>query len=269
MKLKGKVFVVTGGGSGMGRELVIQLIKKGVRAVAIADINETGMKETAQIAGEHKVSTHLLNVIDKTAVENLPAQIIETHGQIDGIINNAGIIHPFKKINDLDYCDMERVMNINFFGTLYMCKSFLPHLLERPEAHIVNISSMGGFIPFPGQTFYSASKAAVKLLTEGMYAELRNTGVHTTIIHPGAIKTNISTNSNVAIDQKADKKTKRKSIPTMAADQAVKRMINAIENNKYRVLIGSDARLLDFLYRLTPRYAVHFIIRKMGALMAN
>ncbi|MEK3683510.1 SDR family NAD(P)-dependent oxidoreductase [Paenibacillus sp. FSL R10-2736] len=120
----------------------------------------------------------------------LPEQVIDQHGKVDGIINNAGIIHPFLKVNELEYDKIKLVMDINFYGTLYMVKSFLPYLLKRPVAHIANVSSMGGFLPVPGQTIYGASKAAVKLLTEGLRAELKDTNVKVTLVFPGGVSTN-------------------------------------------------------------------------------
>lgn len=260
MTIKDKVFIITGGGSGMGRQLAIGLVRKGARA-AIADINETGMAETAELAGTSKVSVHPLNISDRVAVEAFAAEVIARYGKVDGLINNAGIIQPFIDVKDLDYPRIERIMNINFYGTLYMTKAFLPHLLERPEAYLMNISSMGGFFPFPGQTFYGASKAAVKLLTEGLYAELRRTNVHVTLVYPGAVNTNIMANSGVA---PAGAPAGGKAYRALAADKAAAIMIDAIERNKYRVLVGSDARFMDFLYRLSPRRAINYITGKMG-----
>lgn len=144
MKVQGKVVVVTGGGSGMGRALVLQLLGKGARVAAV-DLNAASLQETARLAqaGE-RLSTHVLNITQREAVEALPAEVIARHGAVDGLINNAGIIQPFVRVNDLDYSAIERVMNVNFYGTLYMIKAFLPHFLQRPEAHIVNISSPSG-----------------------------------------------------------------------------------------------------------------------------
>lgn len=247
----------------MGRELTIQLVGKGAR-VAIADINEENMAETAKIAGQDKVSTHVLNIADRAAVESFPEKVIAAHGQVDAIINNAGIIQPFVDVNELDYDRIERVMNVNFYGTLYMCKSFLPYLLQRPEAHIANVSSMGGFIPFPGQTFYGASKAAVKLLTEGLYAELMDSNVHVTVIHPGAVNTNITSNSGVhSAAMEAAQKDETASKLAMSADKAAAEMISGIEKNSFRVLVGKDAAVLDTLYRIMPKKAVRFIVKQM------
>lgn len=266
MKLHNKIIVVTGAGSGMGRELTIQLVQRGAR-VAMADINEQNMQETAQLAGPDKVSVHVLNVADKAAVDAFPEAVIKAHGTVDGIINNAGIIQPFVHVKDLDFERIERIMHINFYGTLYMVKAFLPHLLKRPEAHIANVSSMGGFIPFPGQTLYGASKAAVKLLTEGLYAELKNTNVRVTIIFPGAVNTNIVANSGVQLlPAAADPEQAARALP---ASKAATIMLDGIEKNAFRILVGSDARMLDTIYRFNPRYAVNFIVKQMGKMVSS
>lgn len=263
MKVKNKIIVVTGAGSGMGRELTLQLVKKGAR-VAIADINEQSMAETAMLAGESNVSIHKLNIADRASVEKFPEAVIKYHGCIDGIINNAGIIQPFEDVKDLDYEKIERIMNINFYGTLYMTKSFLPYLLKRPEAHIANVSSMGGFIPFPGQTLYGASKAAIKLLTEGLYAELRGTQVGVTVIYPGAVNTNIMSNSGVKSATEEAESKKSQGNMALSAEKAAAIMINAIEKNKFRVMVGKDARMLDILYRINPRMAIKIIVKLMS-----
>src|SRR6478735_10532789 len=219
MKIKDKVIVVTGAGSGMGRELTLQLVKKGAK-VAMADINEQGMEETAKMAEASNVSIHKLNIAEREAVEKFPDEVIKLHGCVDGIINNAGIIQPFVDVKDLGYDVIERIMNINFYGTLNMTKSFLPHLLKRPKAHIANVSSMGGFIPFPGQTFYGASKAAVKLFTEGLFAELQGTSVGVTVIHPSAVNTNIMSNSGIKSAAEEAESKKSQAGRTLSAEKA-------------------------------------------------
>jgi short-subunit dehydrogenase len=271
MKIQNKVIVVTGGGNGIGRELVLNLLSKGA-SVAAVDINEAALQETASLAGDKKdkLSTHVLNITDKDAVAVLPEQVISTHSAVDGIINNAGIIQPFVRVKDLDYAAIERVMNVNFYGTLYMTKAFLPHLLTRPEAHIANISSMGGFLPVPGQSIYGASKAAVKLFTEGLYSELLNTNVCVTVVFPGAIGTNIAANSGVGDSLKVDSETQRKMpIQPLAPAKAAQIIVEGIEQNRYRVLVGSDSVFMDFIYRLSPRYAANFIFKQMKLLLGE
>ncbi|HNX21517.1 MAG TPA: SDR family oxidoreductase [Bacteroidales bacterium] len=265
MKTKNKIWVVTGAGSGIGRELTLQLVGKGAK-VAMLDINMEGMQESAELAGKGNVSIHQVNIADKFSIEKLTEELIQKYGTIDGIINNAGIIQPFVKVNELSYEKIEQIMNVNFYGTLYLTKSFLPHLLTRPEAHIVNISSMGGFIPFPGQTVYSASKAAVKILTEGLYAELKETSVRVTVVHPGAIATNITANSGME-PPKIGADTKKAAMKAMPAKDAARIIIEGIEKNKFRVLVGQDANFLDTFYRISPKRAIEFIVKKMSKML--
>ena len=268
MKVAGKVIVVTGAGSGMGRELVLELLRRNARVFAV-DLNETSLRATAAIAPTRAkdLATFVLNITDKKGVDALPARVIERFGQVDGVINNAGIIQPFVKLADLDYRDIDRVMDVNFRGALYMTKAFLPVLMARPEAHIVNTSSMGGFLPVPGQTIYGASKAAVKLMTEGLYAEMAGTTVHVTVVFPGAVGTNITANSGVAIPTMgAD--TEKMAARVLAADKAAKIILDGMEKNAFRVLVGSDAKLMDRLYRLNPKRATGFITRQMRQLLS-
>ncbi|MCD8505906.1 MAG: SDR family NAD(P)-dependent oxidoreductase [Alkalibacterium thalassium] len=262
MKVNGKTIVVTGGGSGMGRELVLELAKRGARVAAV-DINKEAVLETARLAPEskEKISTHVVNITEREAIEKLVDEVKEFHGIVDGIINNAGIIQPFIDVNDLGYDKIDQVMNVNFYGTLYMVKSFLPELLKRPEAHILNVASMGGFLPVPGQSIYGASKAAVKLMTEGLHSELTDTNVGVTIAFPGAIKTNIMKNSKV--ERKATTDTSGKEYKLTLADDAAKIMIDAIESNAYRVMVGNDAKMMDRMYRVMPKKAAAIIAKKL------
>lgn len=269
MNVQGKTVVVTGGGSGMGRELTLLLLKKGARVAAL-DINEATLQETATLAGDHqgRLSTHVVNITDRAAVSALPEQVIALHGAVDGVINNAGIIQRFVKIKDLDYADIERVFNVNLWGVVNMTKAFLPHLLKRPEGHIVNISSMGGFLPVPGQTAYGASKAAVKLFTEGLHSELLATNVHVTVVFPGAVATNISTNSGVSFERPAGAEQQSK-IKVLPASEAAEIIVDGMEKNKYRVLVGSDAKTMDFLSRLMPERAAKIIYTQMRSLLGD
>lgn len=266
MNVRNKVIVVTGAGNGMGREIVLNLLAKGA-SVAAVDMNETALQETANLAADQKanLATFVLNVTDKGAVDALPEKVIAHFGAVDGVINNAGIIQPFVRLNDLQFDAIERVLNVNLYGTLYMLKAFLPHLLNRPVAHVVNVSSMGGFLPVPGQTVYGASKAAVKLLTEGLYAELLNTNVKVTLVYPGAIGTNIASNSGVALSNGSSAESS--SIKMLAPAKAAEIIVNAIENDRYSVLVGSDAKFMDFIYRLNPKGAANFIYKQMKSLL--
>lgn len=245
----------------MGRELVLLLLAKGAKVITI-DINAAALEETVELAGNNasSVKTFVIDITDRRSVEELVPTAISQFGVVDGIINNAGIIQPFIKLNDLPFETIERVININLYGTLYITKAFLPHLIFRPEAHIVNVSSMGGFLPVPGQTIYGATKAAVKLLTEGLNSELKNTNVHVTVVFPGAVRTNIMGNSG--LDNAASMDDPRAAKIT-SAQQAAQVIIGGMESNQYRVLVGKDAKFMDFLYRLNPKAAAAFIGKRM------
>jgi short-subunit dehydrogenase len=146
-----------------------------------------------------------------------------------------------------------------------MVKAFLPRLIERPEAYIANVSSMGGFLPVPGQAMYGASKAAVKLMTEALYAELLETPVGVSVIMPGAIATNITTNSGVTLDL-PDEDSPRAG-KAMSADKAAKVIVDGIEEGELHILVGSDAKLMHLASRLAPGPAIRLIQRKMKDLL--
>lgn len=264
MKVQNKVIVVTGGGNGMGREMVLLLLKKGAKVAAI-DLRDTALEETKVLAGSlaTNLSLHIANIADKERVSELPAEITAAHGQIDGLINNAGIIQPFVPVSDLDFDVIERVLNVNLYGTLYMTKAFLPILLKRPEAHLANVSSMGGFMPFPKQTIYGASKAAVKLLSEGMAAELMDTNVKVSVIFPGAIGTDVTKNSGVEVGGRSAAEEEQMKKMTLSPDKAAEQIIEGIEANKVRIYVGKDSKMLNIFYRLSPNLAMKTIANKM------
>lgn len=268
MNVRDKVIVVTGAGSGIGRQVALEALRRGARVAAV-DVNPTTLEETAALAGAgERLSTHVVNITDRAAVEALPGAVMERFGAVDGIIHAAGIIQPFVRLKDLDYDAIDRVFAVNWLGTLYLTKTFLPILLQRPEGHIVNISSMGGFLPVPGQTIYGASKAAVKLLTEGLHSECAGTNVRVTVVFPGAVATNITTNSGVTIPTTgADaEKMARRITP---ADKAARIILDGMEKDAFRVMVGGDARMMDLLYRLHPSRAAAFITGKMKSLLPS
>jgi NAD(P)-dependent dehydrogenase (short-subunit alcohol dehydrogenase family) len=264
MKVENKVIIVTGGGSGMGRELVLNLLAKNAKVIAI-DINDSGLKGTTDLAGANGKSLHtfVIDITNKSAVENLLNQSLSLHGHVDGIVNNAGIIQPFVRLNELSYEVIERVINVNLYGTIFMVKTFLPHLLSRPEAHIINISSMGGFVPVPGQTMYGASKAAVKLLTEGLHSELIDTNVKVTVVFPGAINTNITKNSGLGDMIKSSDDTKKQAGNILSPVAAAQMIVDGMEGDQYRIYVGKDSKFMDLLCRWKPVFAARLINKKM------
>ncbi|MCU0266445.1 MAG: SDR family NAD(P)-dependent oxidoreductase [Actinomycetia bacterium] len=183
------------------------------------------------------------------------------HGAVDGLVNNAGIIQPFVPVAELGHEDIRRVLEVNLMGTINMVKAFLPLLLARPEAHIASVSSMGGCFPFPGQTLYGASKAGVRLLTEGLYAELLDTRVGVSVIMPGAVATAITENSGVSIAA-----TDSGGFPMTPPDRAARIMIDGIERNRLHVYVGRDAQVMSLTIRTAPRLAIRLVQKQMAKL---
>lgn len=267
MDFAGKVVVVTGAGGGIGRQLVVQLLDRGA-SIAAVDVSETALQGTLSAAGPRgqKVSLHVVDITDRERVCTLPGEVEERHGTVDILINNAGIIQPFVPFAELEHEVIDRVMNINVYGPIFMTRAFLPYLAKRPEAYIANVSSMGGFLPVPGQTLYGASKAAVKLLTEGLRAELAHSRIGVSVIMPGGVNTNITKNSGVVstAEQNADAKA-----PTSmtSPEAAARTIVEGIRRERARILVGRDARFMDILSRVAPVRAGKFISKMMASLL--
>ncbi|MFT3797305.1 SDR family NAD(P)-dependent oxidoreductase [Microbacterium sp.] len=267
MDINGNVFVVTGAGNGIGRQVALQLLREGAR-VAGVDLNEAGLAETASLAAAgERFSVHAVNITDRDAVAALPAQVIGAHGKVDGILNVAGVIQQFVKVIDLPYAEIEKVMNVNFWGVVNVVKAFLPELVARPAAAIVNVSSMGALAPVPGQAVYGASKAAVSLLTQALYAEFMGTNVAVTVVYPGAIGTNIAQNSGVSIAGAETADTQAAAAKTTSPEKAGAVIVEALRKGSYRATIGGDAAGLDKLSRFSPKRATEMIAGKMAALL--
>ncbi|BDB62146.1 MULTISPECIES: SDR family NAD(P)-dependent oxidoreductase [Rhodococcus] len=264
MQIRDRVFVVTGGGNGIGRDVVLELLVRGARVAAV-DLRAEALDGTRAlaVAYDDRLTTHTVDVSDSAAVEALVGEVTAAHGQVDGVANVAGIIQKFVPFADLPYDEMNKVLDVNYWGVVHMCKAFLPELLSRPEASLLNVSSMGAFVPVPGQSVYGASKAAVKLLTEGLYAELRTTKVAVTLVFPGAVRTGIAENSGAAIPGR----NTDASVRITSSAEAARRIADAIEKGTFRVCIGKDATMLDLLARLMPRRSIEFLAKKMGSLV--
>lgn len=266
MKVAGKVLVVTGGGGGIGQEVVLALLGRGARVAAV-DLREEALDGTvARAAAGDRLSVHALDVTDRAGVAAVREQVLAHHGQVDGVVNVAGIIHRFARVADLSFAEIEKVLAVNLWGTVNVTKTFLPDLLARPEASIVNVSSMGALAPVPGQSAYGASKAAVMLFTEGLYAELLGTDVGVTLVVPGGVGTDIATNSGAAIpgrDASSSDATSRLTTPQDAARQ----LVDGLERAAFRVVIGRDARAVERLARISPRRATELIARRMASLL--
>jgi short-subunit dehydrogenase len=263
MQISGKVFVVTGGGNGMGRQVTLGLAARGARVAAV-DLHQDALNETQRLAAlaGGQITTHVVNVTDRAAVGALPQQIVAVNGQVDGIVNIAGVIHRFVFYDELTTDEEERIMSVNFWGTVNMCRAFLPALKERPEAMIVNMSSLAALLPFAGQSFYGASKGAVKQFSEGLYAELMGSSVAVSTIFPGNISTNLTGNSGVTMIDAGGRK-----VSATTPEDAGRQIVIGIAKGKFRILVGNDARMLEKLVRLSPRGATRFIAKQMKSVL--
>ena len=254
--LQDGVAVVTGAGSGIGRALAQKLAQAG-SALALADVNEKGLQETAASLQKKtaEVTTHVLDVADESAVRAMAEGVVARHGRVTLLINNAGValIGTFQEIS-LD--DFRWLMNINFWGTVYGVKYFLPVLKQQPRAHIVNISSVFGLIAPAGQSAYSASKFAVRGFTECLRHELDGSNVSVTSVHPGGIATAIARKARLGANTPKATQTQSVTLFDKVArippEEAADTIVRGVEARKRRVLIGNDARMLDLLQRLRP-----------------
>lgn len=249
------VVVITGAASGIGRALAVRMANESVAGIAISDVNETGLNETAAMITGVPVSTHVMDVSKLDEVKQFADDVIAKHGRVTHLINNAGV-GVLGSFEHLSIEDFEWLMGINFWGVIYGCKVFLPLLKSQPQSHIVNVSSVFGFIAPEEQTAYCSSKFAVRGFTEGLRHELADSNVAVSCVHPGGIKTEIARNSRIGADTPEAWKQQgakffdkvAKTSPETAAEVIVK----GIKNRNPRILIGQDAYVISTLSRLFP-----------------
>lgn len=256
-KLANKVAVVTGAGSGMGKSLALLLAKKGC-SVAISDIDGAALENTAaSLSGVPvKVTTHSLDVADRLRMQKFADQVLEDHGKVNLLFNNAGV-SVTNTVEKMDYEDFEWLMNINFWGVVHGCKAFLPYLQQTDEAHIVNTSSIFGMIAVPSQAAYNASKFAVRGFSEALRQELKDSHIRVTCVHPGGVKTNIVKSSRFVPEDnqsltKEEFVSRFEQLANLTADEAAETIIRGIQKNKARILVGRDALLISILERIAP-----------------
>ena len=263
--LTDKVAAVTGAASGIGRALATNLAARGCH-LAISDVNEQGLAETASLVADKnvKVTTHIVDVANREQVYQYADDVVKEHGRVNIIINNAGVAVG-DSIEEVSYEDFEWIVGINFWGVVYGTKAFLPHLKKEPEGHVVNISSINGIVTNPLNGPYCSTKFAVKGFTETLRPGLKGTAVGVSSDHPGGTGTDIVRNSRIRrhinpnktpeelatdFDEKAVRNT---------ADFAAQTIISGIEKNKQRVLVGGDAKFMDRMTRLFPVTATRFV----------
>ena len=271
---KDKVAVITGAGSGMGRYLAILLAKDGADIVA-CDVNKETLDETVEMLRKHNVSvsSHLLDVADKEAIEALPQKVVDQHGKVDLVFNNAGV-STGKHFKDMEEENWDWVMDINLHGVINSTRAFIPHLKDRPEAAIINTSSIFGMVAVPGQTVYHATKFAVRGFTESLALEMAETNENLQVhcVHPGHVGTNIVANSRMdeesykeSLEQENNSsiftRNRPATIEEMAESfkeggkhpsKAAQIILNGVKKKKRRIFIGLDSKLLELSQRIFP-----------------
>jgi len=256
--IRGAAVAVTGAAGGIGRALTLELAARGAD-LALADRDETGLKAVAaEIGTGRKVTTHRVDVGEPGEIAAFAQAAIAEHPSLNIVVNNAGVAL-LGGFGEIDQSQMDWLMNINFWGVVHSTRAFLPHLATRPEAHIVNLSSIFGIIGPPGQTAYAASKFAVRGFSESLRHELQMAGspVRLSVVHPGGVATNIARNSRTGSGV-ADNARRLETIERFdrvaktSPQAAALRIIDGIEKDQPRILIGSDARMMDLLQRFRP-----------------
>jgi NAD(P)-dependent dehydrogenase (short-subunit alcohol dehydrogenase family) len=267
--VRGKVAVVTGAGSGIGRQLAFELAKRGAR-LALSDVDELGLAETADRAKALGADVHSarLDVSDRAAVEAYAGVVAAHFGVVHQVYNNAGISGGGGTILENDWAVYDRTLGVNLFGVLHGTKAFLPHLIASGDGHVVNVSSLNGYFAQPTLSAYCASKFAVRGFTETLRTEMVAGGhpVLVTVVHPGGVATNIASATvteareqgiELTPEQIARSRTYNEKLLKMPAEQAARIIVDGVEAGQPRVRVGNDAKIVDRLVRLLPaRYPV-------------
>lgn len=264
-----KVAVVTGAASGMGRYLSVLLAKMGCN-IAICDVNPEELKNTAIMLANYNVatSTHIVDVADPSQIELLHEEVIARHQKVDLVFNNAGIT-VMSDFENMPSEDWDRVMDINLSGVINMTRTFMPSLRSRPEAAIINTSSIFGMVAVPGQSVYHATKFAVRGFTESLAREMKGSNLQVHCVHPGHVGTNIAASAK-DIDGGADREAPSflKDISSeergrmfkengMHPSRAAQIILRGVTKKRTRIFVGLDAKLIEITQRLFPeRYSL-------------
>jgi short-subunit dehydrogenase len=249
---------ITGAAGGIGRALAIELAQRGCD-LALADLDEAGLKTlAAEIGATRRVSVHRVDVGEPDDIAQFAAEATAAHPALGIVVNNAGVAL-MGSFEEIDQAQMDWLFDINFWGVVHGTRAFLPHLKTRPEAHIVNLSSIFGIIAPPGQSAYAAAKFAVRGFSESVRHELVVAGspVKLSVVHPGGVATAIARNSRTGVGvtdnaRRAQSIERFENAAKTTPKDAALRIIKGIEKNEPRILIGNDARFMDLLQRFRP-----------------
>jgi NAD(P)-dependent dehydrogenase (short-subunit alcohol dehydrogenase family) len=269
-QLSGRVAVITGAASGIGRALAFGLWEKGCH-LGLVDLDEEGLAdlqlELSGSARHQAVTTHVANVGDRVRMRDLAREVVEAHGAVHLLINNAGIGYeaafPQTSLDDWD-----RIVDVNLWGVIYGCHFFMPHLAKADRSHIVNMSSLFGIVAMAGQTAYSTTKFAVRGFSESLAEELQATTVGLTVVHPGAVATNIMKRTRGDDPELLQRLVHWYERHAMSPARVAAQIIRAVEKGTPRLLITPEAFFGDLLKRLMPvagnTLFVDAVIRVLG-----
>ena len=262
--VRGKVAVVTGAASGIGRQLALELARRGAR-LALSDVDEPSLGETADRAAALGADVHTarLDVSDRAAVEAYATAVAEHFGVVHQVYNNAGVAGG-STVLDSSWADYDRVLSITLSGVIHGTKAFLPHLIASGDGHIVNVSSLNGIMGQGRMTAYCTSKFGVRGFTESLRAELLAAGhpVQVSVVHPGGVRTNIATAAfeharaqgvEATPADEARRRAYDEKLLRMPPEQAARIVVDGVEAGRPRILVGNDAKAVDLLVRLVPR----------------
>lgn len=254
LDFKGKLFVVSGASSGLGRILTEKLISDGCKVIGIGR-NEAKFVDFKAMLGDKSdmLETEIFDVSDEIGWINLAAKLAARGDALNGLINCAGVFPPFRKAVDFTVSDIESVMKTNFLSAVYAVKNLLPFLEKSGFPTIVNVSSAAALASIVGTSGYSASKSALKAYTEILAEELRGKA-YVGLVMPGFARTDIMRSQNTSFDE--DKLVKKMSMP---ADRMAGKIFRGITKKKRRMILGSDAKILNFFYRLMPKTTTRLV----------
>lgn len=254
LDFKGKLFVVSGASSGLGRILTEKLVSDGCKVIGIGR-NEAKFVDFKTTLGDKSdmLETEIFDVSDEIGWKNLAAKLAARGDALNGLINCAGVFPPFRKAVDFTVSDIESVMKTNFLSAVYAVKNLLPFLEKSGFPTIVNVSSAAALASIVGTSGYSASKSALKAYTEILAEELRGKA-YVGLVMPGFARTDIMRSQNTSFDE--DKLVKKMSMP---ADRMAGKIFRGIRKKKRRMILGSDAKILNFFYRLMPKTTTRLV----------
>ncbi|MDP9230960.1 MAG: SDR family NAD(P)-dependent oxidoreductase [Bacteroidota bacterium] len=257
--LTNKVVVVTGSANGLGKALATELFKQGCN-LALLDININGLEKLKAVLqrGHQKITTHKVDISQEQQIISARAEILEQHQRIDILINNAGVSIS-QTFDQLELADYKWLFDINFWGTVYCTKHFLPDLKQQTDSRLVNIISDFALMGFPGKTTYGSSKSAVMGFTNSLRTELAETTVKVSLVIPPPLNTGLVINSKHIDDIKRKNEARFLEKNSMSLDKAARKIISKVKAGKFRIVIGSMMFWIDFASRLFPT-ALHRLI---------